>query len=146
MSKMTVLIVEDDRDEQEFMMDAFVRNCSGCQVEFANNGLEMTELLAPGENGEPPVLPSIILLDLNMPIKDGYEALKEIRETPELKDICVVVVTSSGHPEEEQRCKNLGANNFYHKPISLGEYDTMVREIISEDMHIPLNKPAKKHQ
>lgn len=145
MNKIKVLIVEDDRDEQEFMADAFVRNCNGCQVEFANNGLEMDDVLARDEKGQLPVLPAIILLDLNMPKKDGYEVLKEIKETPELKDITVVVVTSSGHPEEEQRCRNLGANNFYNKPISLGEYDIMVREIIREDMHIPADKPAEKH-
>jgi CheY-like chemotaxis protein len=139
MTRYSILVAEDDHDDQYFIKDAFNRNCNECDVEFVSNGLELTERLEAGQGSVPPALPSIILLDLNMPLKDGYQALKEIKSTPKLKDIPVVVVTSSTRGEDEKHCKTLGCNNFYHKPLSISEYDDLIRHIMQGDMKISLN-------
>jgi CheY-like chemotaxis protein len=65
--------------------------------------------------------PSLILLDLNMPKKDGREALKEIKNNPELRSIPVIILTTSKATEDVNLCYGLGANGYIVKPNSFSE-------------------------
>ena len=73
--------------------------------------------------------PGLILLDLNMPKKDGREALKEIKNNPELRGIPVVVFTTSKTEEDVYRTYDLGVNSFISKPVTFESLVTIAREL-----------------
>ena len=90
------------------------------------NGVELLKYLK--ETGA--TLPKLILLDLNMPLKDGYQALAEIKQDEVLRSIPVVILTSSSKPEDEPICFNLGAEQFFRKPLSMDEYDELASGLL----------------
>jgi CheY-like chemotaxis protein len=114
-NKHFVLIVDDDADDREIIRDAFM-NFSKDQYEyiFLENGDRLIEYLdnCNAENG----LPSLILLDLNMPGKDGREALKEIKSTEKFHQVPTVIFTTSSSERDRQISYGLGANCFVTKP------------------------------
>jgi CheY-like chemotaxis protein len=79
----------------------------------------------------PPGLPSVILLDLNMPLKNGYQSLQDIKRTPALSGIPVIIVTSSANQKDEADCMKLGCNKFFNKPFSLQGYDELINKILA---------------
>ncbi|MCZ7583866.1 MAG: response regulator [Deltaproteobacteria bacterium] len=73
--------------------------------------------------------PGLVLLDLNMPRKDGMEVIEEIRSQEGLKRLPVVVLTTSEQPEDVERCYALGANAFVTKPVEMGRLVRVIREL-----------------
>lgn len=131
----TLLVVEDARD-QAILVGTAARRCHpGLQVRLARDGFEGAAYLAGiapyGDRRENP-LPDLVILDLFMPEVDGFAVLSWIRRRPELSAIPVVVLTSSGNPDDETRARWLGASVVYRKPCSLAELGDVVREIIRE--------------
>lgn len=126
-----ILIAEDDVDDRMLLQTAFDENNIKIQIEFVGNGSELIEYLETLE-GRKSNYPRIILLDLNMPKKDGRETLREIKQHPVFKKIPVVVFTTTKNENEIARCYELGANTYVVKPdsfellrkivISLSEY------------------------
>lgn len=122
-----LFIIDDDADDREFLIDALIRNEYKFDfVEFSNGEHLFEYILA-----NPEQIPDLILLDLNMPIKNGYETLKELKADKQLKDIPVMVITSSSRKEDEAYCYELGCNHFCRKPITLNEYEKLTSLIIS---------------
>jgi CheY-like chemotaxis protein len=122
----TILLADDDEDDRLTTQHAFERHHLANELRFAVDGEDLMDYLyRRGEHANAP-RPGLILLDLNMPRKDGREALKEIKEDPELRNIPVVVLTTSGEEEDILRTYNLGANSFIRKPV---EFDALVRII-----------------
>jgi CheY-like chemotaxis protein len=124
-----ILLVEDNpgdlRLTKEALADAKVRN----RLSSVIDGVEALKFLrqeAPYQNAE---RPDLILLDLNLPRKDGREVLLEIKNDPKLKRIPVVVVTSSAEEQDIVRSYNLHANCYVTKPIDLQQFVTVVRAI-----------------
>lgn len=98
-------------------------------LSFARDGVEALAFLRrQGKFAEAP-RPDIIFLDLNMPRKDGREVLAEIKEEPELKNIPVVVLTTSADEEDILRSYNLHANCFVTKPVDLKQFMKVVGSI-----------------
>lgn len=75
-------------------------------------------------------LPTLVLLDLKLPIFDGTSVLQGIRETPALAHLPVIVFTSSMHPSDRQRCAQLGATDYVQKPTDWGAWQSTIRRII----------------
>src|SRR3982074_3785111 len=118
--KLFILIAEDDADDRFLFKTAFEEKGFNDKIEFVENGIELWKLLlkiADKEIGAR-VYPSFILLDLNMPKKDGREVLREIKQHPEFKKIPVVVFTTTNSENEVKRCYELGANTYVVKPVS----------------------------
>jgi two-component system response regulator len=115
-----ILIAEDDADDRFLLQTAFVENGFEDRLQFVENGVEVMEHLhALKTGGEPSAqLPRFILLDLNMPKKDGREVLKEIKQNPEWKKIPVVIFSTTSNEQEMLRCYELGANSYVTKPNS----------------------------
>jgi CheY-like chemotaxis protein len=115
-----ILIAEDDEDFLFLSKEALQRNEPVPEIYTVQDGEEaMDYLLRRGKYqnpGEAP-RPGLILLDLNMPKKDGRETLKEIKSHPDLKQIPVVVVTTSQDMKDVALCYELGANSFIRKPV-----------------------------
>lgn len=117
----TILMADDDEDDRLLTKDALqesrVRNTLYC----VEDGVELLEYLKrEGKYADPESSPrpGLILLDLNMPRKDGREALKEIKADAELKNIPVVILTTSGQEEDKVKGYNLGAASYITKPVN----------------------------
>lgn len=121
-----LLIADDDVDDRDMIKDAFSENRLLNELKFVSDGEELMDyLLRQGryESPEQSPRPGLILLDLNMPKKDGREALREIKNHPELKSIPIVVLTTSKAEEDIFRTYDLGVNSFITKPV---KFDALV--------------------
>lgn len=114
-----ILMADDDGDDQMLVKDA-IKECGWeGDVVFVENGEELLKYLA--KEGVP--RPGLILLDLNMPRKDGREALKDIKANADLRRIPVVVLTTSKADTDVGTVYDLGANSFINKPV---QFDALV--------------------
>ena len=104
--KLFILIAEDDADDRFLFKTAFEEKGYKDQIEFVENGIELWRFLQEIEKRTPDKrsFPSFILLDLNMPKKDGREVLREIKQHPIFKKIPVVVFTTTNSENEVKRC------------------------------------------
>jgi two-component system, chemotaxis family, response regulator Rcp1 len=120
--KVDILLVEDNpgdvRLTKEALKDAKVLN----EVYVARDGVEALEFLHKQGNFKETPTPDLILLDLNLPRKDGREVLAEIKKDPKLKHIPVVVLTTSKADEDIIRTYNLHANAYITKPVDLNRF------------------------
>ena len=124
-----ILLVEDNPGDvglvQEAMRTAKITN----RMHLAEDGVEAIEFLRRrGRFGEAP-RPDLILLDLNLPRKDGREVLAEIKTDPDLKRIPVVVLTTSDAEEDVLRAYNLHVNCYVTKPVDFAKFMQVVRQI-----------------
>lgn len=116
-----ILVAEDDADDRLMIKDAFEESRLGNPVDFVEDGVQLMDyLLRAGEyeglDDQP--YPGFILLDLNMPRKDGRTALREIKENPVLQRIPIIVLTTSKAEEDVVRTYDLGVNSFICKPVT----------------------------
>ena len=117
----TVLLADDDEDDQMMTADALKSANVASRLHCVADGEELMDYLR--HRGKyafpaPSPRPGILLLDLNMPKKDGREALREIKADPELRTIPVVILTTSKTEEDIERIYGLGANSYISKPVS----------------------------
>jgi CheY-like chemotaxis protein len=134
MTKQPILIAEDDADDRYLIQTAFSEIGYPEQIDFVENGIEVFSYLEDiyaSNNNEVKALPGFILLDLNMPKKDGREVLKEIKQHPVFKKIPVIVFTTTKNEIEIRRCYELGANSYVIKPISFDALLKVVENIRS---------------
>jgi CheY-like chemotaxis protein len=120
-----ILIAEDDEDDYILMRDAFMEFCVDSDLFRVKDGEELMEYLHhEGKfiDAEEYPRPGIILLDLNMPRKDGREALKEIKSDPELANIPVVALTTSSAEDDIHGAYRMGVNSYIRKPSAYGEF------------------------
>jgi two-component system, response regulator len=122
-NQVPILIADDDQDDCQMIKEALQESRLLNELHFVHDGEELMKHLSRMiEKGHP--LPGLILLDLNMPKKDGREALKEIKSNPVLRQIPVVVLTTSKAEEDIFKTYNLGVNSFITKPIA---FDSLVQ-------------------
>lgn len=116
MSGITILVADDDSDDR-LMVEEVLADHDLRKVEFVEDGVELMEYLSHcGSAGVP--TPGLLLLDLNMPRKDGREALAEIKSNPRLSSLPVVVFTTSTAELDIDTCYRLGANSVITKPVT----------------------------
>ena len=117
----TILMADDDGDDRELTQEAMTEARLANPFRYVVDGEDLLDYLnrrgAYGEGGRDAPRPGIILLDLNMPKKDGREALVEIKADPNLRDIPVVVLTTSKAEEDIIRSYDTGASSFISKPV-----------------------------
>jgi CheY-like chemotaxis protein len=118
----TILMADDDEEDCELARDALQDARLANEMKFVHDGQELMDYLRrEGPYADPAVeapRPGIILLDLNMPKKDGREALAEIKADESLRRIPVVVLTTSKDEEDVLRTYDLGVNSFITKPVT----------------------------
>ena len=120
----TIAIVEDDADDRDFICAA-LRSCSKIfDIDIYKNGTEFLESL---EAGKRPF--NLVITDIRMPMVSGFDVIKKIREKTSLKNIPVVVLSTSDNDEDIELAKNLGAAAYYIKPHTLDEYCNITEEI-----------------
>jgi len=134
MNKQPILIAEDDADDRYLLQTAFSEIGFPEKIDFVENGIEVMNYLDnvyENNNMQEKALPGFILLDLNMPKKDGREVLKELKQHPIFKKIPVIVFTTTKNEIEIKRCYELGANSYVVKPISFDALLKVVENIRS---------------
>jgi two-component system response regulator len=117
----TILMAEDDADDRLMTKEAFEESRLANDLRFVEDGEELLDYLhRRGKYSDPATSPrpGLILLDLNMPRKDGREALREIKADPRLKSIRVVVLTTSNTEEDIFRTYDLSAASYITKPVT----------------------------
>jgi CheY-like chemotaxis protein len=116
-----VLVAEDDQEDCLFIREAFKEGLLVNGLRFVEDGEELMDYLRHQGRYQDPSLsprPGVILLDLNMPRKDGREALKEIKSDPDLRTIPIVILTTSKDEGDILQSYDLGANSFITKPVT----------------------------
>jgi CheY-like chemotaxis protein len=122
----TILMADDDPDDRVLTREALMENKLANDLHFVEDGEELMDFLkrrGKYENQNTP-RPGLILLDLNMPRKDGREALSEIKADPELRSIPIIILTTSKAEEDIVKSYDLGVSSFITKPVT---FDDLVK-------------------
>ncbi len=128
----TILMADDDEDDCMLAREALTESRLANDLYIVRDGEELMDYLyRRGQYANPNISPrpGLILLDLNMPKKDGREALREIKNNPELRRIPVVVLTTSKAEEDIYRSYDLGANSFIIKPVTFAALVEVMKTI-----------------
>lgn len=128
----TILIADDDSDDRLLIKESLEEARLANPLHFVEDGVELIDYLHRKnqfENLKSEPLPGLILLDLNMPRKSGIEALQEIKADPKLRQIPIVVFTTSKAEEDIIRTYNLGVNSFISKPVSFQAFTEVIQTL-----------------
>lgn len=126
-----ILLVEDSETDVDLMREVMEDSKLSNNLHVVMDGVAAMEFLRKQGEYKNAIRPDIILLDLNLPRKDGRQVLAEVKEDPELMDIPVVVLTSSKAEEDIFRSYSLHANCYVTKPLDLDQFAFIVRQIES---------------
>ncbi len=126
-----IVVADDDLDDQYLIRQAVMETGIPHQISFLSNGLQlMNLLLKKGDFADSTdEQPDLVILDLNMPLLDGYGALTQIRANILLKDLPVFVLSTSRFEYDNNRSKQLGANDFFTKPTRIPELKEIIKNI-----------------
>ena len=126
MSTTSILIADDDADDRYLLETAFFEKGYKEKIEFVENGVEVLNFLSNVKAGEDhkKYFPKFVLLDLNMPRKNGLEVLKEIKANSLLCKIPVIIFTTSKTPKDIENAYELGASCYVAKPQTAEEWST----------------------
>ena len=119
-----VLMADDDDDDCTLAKDAYRRSKAPGALECVEDGIQLMEFLFRSDS-----LPAVILLDLNMPRKDGRQALREIKGTPGLQAIPIVILTTSREKEDMVYTRDMGADAFITKPVAFSEWVAIMQTL-----------------
>jgi CheY-like chemotaxis protein len=123
-----ILLAEDDVEDIEFFTGIMSEISPDIKIIVAKNGNELISLLESEKQ-----LPDFIFLDLNMPIKTGFECLKEIRSSEKWNDIKIVVLSTSSHQEKIKETYKMGADLYLQKPNSYGTFKEILSKCLQMD-------------
>lgn len=117
----TIVMADDDADDRQMTREALEKSHPGPDLRFVTDGVELLDYLRRRGRFAPPAeapWPGLILLDLNMPRKNGREVLAELKADPELRRIPVVIMTTSNAEDDISCTYDLGANSYIRKPVT----------------------------
>jgi CheY-like chemotaxis protein len=138
---MHILLVEDSRDDASLLADFLAEERNAPDVHWVTDGKQALDYLAQQGKYQNAKRPDVILMDLAMPRFGGYEALKELKQTPPYSDIPVIVLTTSHNPVDYTNCLRLGASGFFSKPFNLQGYEDLVQKLMNSEFP-RLTQPA----
>jgi two-component system response regulator len=128
----SILLVEDNPDDELLTIRAFTRNHIVNAIDVVRDGQEALDYLfctGPYVHRDPCELPQVVLLDLKLPRIDGLEVLRRVRRDDRLKNLPVVILTSSSEESDIVASYDLGANSYVRKPVDFAAFAAAVREI-----------------
>lgn len=121
-----ITLADDDEDDRLFFTDAFEELKINTIVNTVNNGRELLNFLNHPET----VLPNIIFLDLNMPILNGIDCLKEIKRDEKFKDIAIAIYSTSSSDQDVENTFVLGANIYIKKPSNFNDLKKILSDVV----------------
>lgn len=117
-----ILVIEDN-EQNLYLIRYILENC-GHEVSSAMDGKEGIELAAT-------LLPDLILLDIQLPVMDGYDVARALRQNPALADTPIIAVTSYAMPGDKEKAMEAGCTGYIEKPIDPDNFDKQVEEYLS---------------
>jgi CheY-like chemotaxis protein len=120
-----ILVVEDDVEDQILFLETIYSIDPSFECHCVNNGAEGIDFLM-----NTITLPSVILLDLNMPLMNGYAFLEKVKTMPDFAHIPIFIFTTSRSPQDKERTKNLGAEGFFSKPNTLVDLRNNLHQVL----------------
>ncbi|RJP16169.1 MAG: response regulator [Candidatus Abyssobacteria bacterium SURF_5] len=139
-----ILLVEDNPGDIRLTQEAFREGKIKINLHITRDGEEAMDFLRQNGKFEDAPRPDLILLDLNLPRKDGREVLEELKRDQDLKNIPVVILTVSKAEEDVLKTYNLNANAYIVKPVDLDQFIRVIRVI--EDFWLTIVTLPKKGQ
>ncbi|GAA6142897.1 response regulator [Hydrogenophaga sp. 5NK40-0174] len=126
-----ILLVEDNPDDAELTRLALARHGLQDRVVHVSDGMQALDYLYRRDRfaDRPPANPSLVLLDLKMPLLDGIGVLREVKSTDHLRSIPIVVLTSSTEPSDLQRAYEAGTNAYIAKPTEFAEFLSAMKHV-----------------
>ena len=124
-SSPSVWIVDDDPDDQFLFSLVFKTLTPPVSVSVLNDGEELLPALSQSDT-----LPSLLVMDINMPLLNGFDTLKQLRSIPIYQHLPVIVLTTSSNPEDQERAMQIGANAFLTKPASSGKLLMLFNKLV----------------
>jgi len=132
-----IFLADDDADDRMFFEDALNQLPIPTQLTLSNDGLELMSNLET-------VVPDVIFLDLNMPRKNGFQCLEEIRNTTKLKDIPIVIFSTTVNEDAVNKTYQLGANYYICKPSSFELLVKSIETVLTLEMLMKPQPPKEK--
>ena len=123
-----ILLVEDSPSDIRLIREALKETSALVEITVARDGVEATDYLRKAENDQV-ARPDLVLLDLNLPRKNGLEVLAEVKASPNLKEIPVLIMTSSRADRDIKEAYRLNANCYIAKPNELADFVHVLRGI-----------------
>lgn len=140
--RIEILLIEDNPGDARLALEAVREAKVNNRLNWVKDGVEAMQYLRKADSHTQAARPDLILLDLNLPKKDGREVLAEIKSDPQLRRIPVVVLTTSQAEEDILKAYNLNANCYITKPVDLEQFLKIVKSI--EDFWLSIVKlPAE---
>jgi CheY-like chemotaxis protein len=131
-----IFLADDDADDRMLFEDALKQLPIPTQLTLSNDGLELMSNLET-------VVPDVIFLDLNMPRKNGFQCLEEIRNTPKLKDIPIVIFSTTANEDAVNKTHQLGANYYICKPHSFELLVKAIETVLTLEMLLKPQPPKE---
>jgi len=132
-----ILLADDDDDDRLLFKDVVREYSKDANLKFAHNGEHLMTLLRSEK------LPDVLFLDLNMPLKNGMECLEEIRSDEKLKDLPVVIFSTSSHPGTISQMYDIGAHLYVRKPNDFKTLRKAIHEVLKKDWGNPTIPPKE---
>jgi CheY-like chemotaxis protein len=136
--KKYIILAEDDEDDRLFFKEAFHELKLSTELRIAEDGFELMNFLEKPEID----LPQLVLLDLNMPLINGFECLDMMKKNDQLKNIPVIIYSTSDNAEDIKKSYNLGAHYYIHKPINHQQFKIAIKKVLLTDWN-KLNASGK---
>ena len=134
-----LLLVEDNRADVLLVKDALELHQVKVQLHVAADGEEALQFIERVERDADAPSPGVVLLDLNLPKRTGAEVLSRVRQSDKLKDVPVVILTSSDSPKDREETTRLGANRYFRKPTGYDEFlniGRVLKDVIEESRKV----------
>lgn len=128
-SPMKIVLVDDDEDDRMFFADALQEIEIKTELSEFHNGQEVLDYLSKPDTERP----HLIFLDLNMPVMDGFQCLREIRKNPELKDLVVAIYSTSSSERDIEETFVNGANIYINKPNKFEELKKTIGQVVERN-------------
>lgn len=130
----TIVVADDDIDDQFLISRAIEETTIKHSIIIVQNGLELMDLLFNKEKNTELVntKPDLLIMDLNMPLLDGFGALTQIRSHNDFKDVPIYVLSTSRFEYDRTKSKELGATDFYTKPYHFDGLKGIIKEIFTK--------------
>lgn len=128
-SPMKIVLVDDDEDDRMFFADALQEIDIKTELSEFHNGQEVLDYLSQSDTERP----HLIFLDLNMPVMDGFQCLREIRKNPELKDLVVAIYSTSSSERDIEETFVNGANIYINKPNKFEDLKKTIGQVVERN-------------
>lgn len=127
--QLSILLVEDSRADARLILEVFKEEEVNAKINVVRDGEEAMDFLLKRSPYEDATTPNLILLDLNLPKKDGREVLAEIKKNADLDGIPIIILTTSQSEDDVAKCYKLQASCFVTKPIDLEHFVKVIRSL-----------------